>query len=216
MTYDGWALSTAADALPAVLALCPPGVRVAAWHKGERVTQSWRPLNAWEPVIYWGGRPVEASSGSTRRVDSLVHGISAMTTLPGRVIGAKPAAFSRWIFDLLGAQPQDSLDDLFPGSGAVTRAWRAFTGRTDPSTEDLLDASARAEHDTSHPQADTTGQGSGPASGPDGSTNASACEVEQVEGQLGVLDWLVADGLLGADQVVPRDELLAEDERGCE
>ncbi len=28
--YDGWALSTSAQALPAVLALCPPGVRVAA------------------------------------------------------------------------------------------------------------------------------------------------------------------------------------------
>ena len=27
-----WALSTSAEALPAVLALCPPGVRVAAWH----------------------------------------------------------------------------------------------------------------------------------------------------------------------------------------
>jgi hypothetical protein len=35
--YDGWALSTSAAALPAVLALCLPGVRVAAWHKGERV-----------------------------------------------------------------------------------------------------------------------------------------------------------------------------------
>jgi hypothetical protein len=212
MTYDGWALSTAADALPAVLALCPPGVRVAAWHKGERVTESWRPLNAWEPVIYWGGRPVEASSGSTRRVDSLVHGVSAMTTLPGRVIGAKPAAFSRWLFDLLGAQPQDSLDDLFPGSGAVGRAWRAFTGQTDPSTEALHDASARAEHDTSHPTSDTTAPSSGPASGPDGSANAGV----RVPGQLGLLDWLVDDGLLGADQVVPLDVLLAEDERGCE
>jgi hypothetical protein len=28
--YDGWALSTSVEALPAVLALCPPGVRVAA------------------------------------------------------------------------------------------------------------------------------------------------------------------------------------------
>ena len=34
--YDGWALSTSAEALPAVLALCPPGVRVAAWVRGER------------------------------------------------------------------------------------------------------------------------------------------------------------------------------------
>ena len=38
--YDGWALSTSAEALPGMLALCPPGVRVAAWHRGERPTAS--------------------------------------------------------------------------------------------------------------------------------------------------------------------------------
>ena len=32
----------------------------------------------------------------------------------GRVIGAKPAAVCRWILDLLGAGPGDTLDDLFP------------------------------------------------------------------------------------------------------
>jgi hypothetical protein len=48
-----------------------------------------------------------------------------MTTLPGRVVGAKPAAVCAWIFALLGAAPGDTLDDLFPGSGAVGRAWAA-------------------------------------------------------------------------------------------
>ena len=52
--YDGWALCTSAEALPGVLALCPPGVRVAAWHRGERPTASRWPLHAWEPVIYSG------------------------------------------------------------------------------------------------------------------------------------------------------------------
>lgn len=128
--YDGWALSTSAHALPAVLALCPPGSRVAAWHKGERPTASWAPLNAWEPVIYHGGRPIDPASNRERRVDSLIHGISPMTTLPTRVIGTKPAAFCRWIFDLLGAAPGDDLDDLFPGSGVITRAWTAFAATT--------------------------------------------------------------------------------------
>ena len=54
--YDGWALSTSAEALPAVLALCPAGARVAAWHRGERPTRSRWPLHAWEPVLYYGGR----------------------------------------------------------------------------------------------------------------------------------------------------------------
>lgn len=149
--YDGWALSTSATALPAVLALCPPGVRVAAWHRGERPTHSYGPLNAWEPVIYHGGRPGDASRTATaRRVDSLVHGVSPMTTLPERVIGTKPAVFCRWVFDLLGAAPGDSLDDLFPGSGAVTRAWHAYTGgHPDPSPEAPRDASRRTRGDAS-------------------------------------------------------------------
>jgi hypothetical protein len=130
--YDGWALSTSAAALPAVLALCPPGVRVAAWHRGERPTRSRWPLSAWEPVIYHGGRPADPSRPGAldaRRADSLVCGVSPLTTLPSRVTGTKPAAFCRWVFDLLGAERGDTLDDLFPG--VVARAWAAYTG--DPS-----------------------------------------------------------------------------------
>jgi hypothetical protein len=149
-TYDGWALSTSAAALPAVLALCPPAVRVAAWVRGERPVRSGRPLNAWEPVIYHGGRHIDPSPGSarhldpssleerqqdapsrhtgtTRRLDALVHHARPRRTDPARVIGAKPAAFARWMFDLLGAQPGDELHDLFPGSGGITRAWHAYT-----------------------------------------------------------------------------------------
>ena len=76
-----------------------------------------------------------------RRVDSLVHGVSPLTTLPGRVIGTKPAAFCRWVFSRLGAAPGDTLDDLFPGSGAVSRAWAAFTAAADPSHQARADAS---------------------------------------------------------------------------
>lgn len=148
--YDGWALSTSARALQDVLALCPPGSRVAAWHRGERPTRSAGPLNAWEPVIYFGGRRVvqdvrrdasaqldathptpalhDASQGPGRRVDSLVYAAKARTTDPNRVIGAKPAAFCRWVFDLLGAHPGDDFTDIYPGSGGVLRAWSVFTG----------------------------------------------------------------------------------------
>ena len=147
--YDGWALSTSAAALPAVLALCPPGVRVAAWHRGERAAASWRPLAAWEPVIYHGGRPVDPAGPRGRCPDSLVCGVSALTTLPGRVTGTKPPAVCRWIFDLLGAAPGDSLDDLFPGSGAVTRAWAAFAASAEPSQQVLHDASHVAMGDAS-------------------------------------------------------------------
>lgn len=96
-----------------------------------------------------------------------MHGVTPVTTLPGRVIGAKPAEVCRWIFGLLGAASGDILDDLFPGSGAVTRAWAAYTSR-DPSCApecrtsrevgDTLspaasDASCKARADASAPAA---------------------------------------------------------------
>ena len=173
--YDGWALSTSSRALQAVLGLCPPGVHVAAWFRGERPTRSEGPLNAWEPVIYFGGRQVvglepslvavrdasrtpgervgdpdttrrsstryayagavarlaDPSLGSPRRLNALVWHSRARTSDPNRVVGAKPAVFCRWMFDLLGAQPQDDFTDLFPGSGGVSRAWRVFASSND-------------------------------------------------------------------------------------
>lgn len=125
---DGWALSTAAASLPAVLGICPPTVRVAVWVRGERPAFSYRPLNAWEPVIYHGGRPIP-SSGTERRVDVLTYTARARLTDPRRVVGAKPAEFAYWLFDLLGARPGDELVDLFPGSGGIGRAWTYFTTR---------------------------------------------------------------------------------------
>jgi hypothetical protein len=42
---------------------------------------------------------------------------------PNQTKGSKPDAFCFWLFELLNAQDGDTLDDLFPGSGAVTAAW---------------------------------------------------------------------------------------------
>jgi hypothetical protein len=121
-------MSTSAAALPRVLALAVAQdlpVRVAAWMRGARPHATARyPVSAWEPVVYV---PVPSRvAGEPRRVDGLVHGVSALRTLPSRVIGAKPAAFCRWMFDLVGATAGDSLDDLFPGSGIVATTWELF------------------------------------------------------------------------------------------
>jgi hypothetical protein len=120
---DGWALSTSAAALRDVWALCPDDVWLATWHRGERPGRSHFPLNAYECVLVRGGRQ-EASDGPTTRTDSLVYHARARLTERRRVTGAKPAAFIWWMFELLGAQPGDALDDLFPGSGGVARAWQ--------------------------------------------------------------------------------------------
>jgi hypothetical protein len=124
---DGWALSTSAEALPDVLALCTVEVRVAAWFRGERPTSSYRPLSAWEPVVFAGGRH-ELREPAERRVDALVHVSRPRLTDPDRVIGAKPAAFCFWLFDLLGLRPGDELVDVFAGSGGVARAWTYASG----------------------------------------------------------------------------------------
>ena len=121
----GWALSTSAAALPSLLTSCPTGVRVGAWFRGERPTASYSPLTAWEPVIYFGGRRY-LSLVDARRVDALVHVARARLTDPARLVGAKPAAFCAWLFQLLGMMPGDDLVDLFPGSGGIGRSWEAY------------------------------------------------------------------------------------------
>ena len=122
---DGWALSTHANALRDVIALCPPDVRIAAWVKPFATwTLGGRggvPF-AWEPVIWRTARGRE-----TERPTRLgVHGRDWMAVSPPmrqRVPGEKPHAFGFWIFQLLGAFPGDEIVDVFPGSGAIGEAW---------------------------------------------------------------------------------------------
>lgn len=121
---DGWALSTSVEALREVLILCPPDVRMAIWNVTNR-----RPFNgagrwhqSWEPVIVRGGRPKWGEGPLVR--DLLTCG--AIQGGFNLITGQKPPAFARWILNLLGARPDDQFDDLFPGSGSVSREWAAF------------------------------------------------------------------------------------------
>ncbi|MGZ4619815.1 MAG: hypothetical protein ACXV3F_14155 [Frankiaceae bacterium] len=119
-------------------------------------------------MIYHGGPPARHRAAPA---DSLVCGVGPLDTLPGRVIGAKPAAVCRWIFTLLGAGPGDTLDDLFPGSGAVSRAWAAYTGQ-EPSSPAAVYASCKARADASPPAAS---DGSYPSSEASGERVCPAC-----------------------------------------
>lgn len=47
----------------------------------------------------------------------------------GHVIGEKPEAFALWLFQCAGLTAEDDFTDLFPGSGAVGRAWDSFAGQ---------------------------------------------------------------------------------------
>lgn len=127
----GWALSTSARALPRVLRLCPDEVRVAAWIRGSRPSVSMRARNAWEPVIVYRGRPRRLRVAEDLDDALLYRG--RHRSHPRALVGMKPAAFAEWIFKMLGAARGDELVDIFPGSGAVTRAWKLYQRTTTDS-----------------------------------------------------------------------------------
>lgn len=117
---DGWALSTSAKAMRAVLDLCPAAVEVAIWHitnaepPGNRRNRWWW---CWEAVIIRGGRPGP--------VKNLLACGNATGFAGGTITGQKPPRFASWILDLLGYQDGDTIDDLYPGSGACGRYFAA-------------------------------------------------------------------------------------------
>jgi hypothetical protein len=140
---DGWALSTSSGALRRVLSLCPDGVRICVWFRGPRRTKSYRTLTSWEPLIVHGGRPL-ATDRVQLECDGLIYQ-GRYRAFPGYMIGAKPPQFSEWMFRQLGATHGDSLDDLFPGSGAVSVAWARFTGSVAAGSSRRCESLAPAE-----------------------------------------------------------------------
>lgn len=131
---DGWALSLHTPSLKTMLNLCPDDVRVGAWLKPfaafkKNVTRAY----AWEPIILRGGRPIPTSELTIR--DFIECPISMIEESPAvkepitmrrGFPGAKPAAVCWWIFDWLNMEEGDEFVDLFPGSGAVGEAHRAW------------------------------------------------------------------------------------------
>lgn len=121
---DGWALSTSAAALRDVLAMCPASTRVCVWRRQVRPTRSRRALSAWEPLLVYGGRELPTAAPQTV-LDHLDYR-GRYDAFPGALVGMKPPEFAVWMFAQLGALPGDELDDLYPGSGAIGRAWELY------------------------------------------------------------------------------------------
>lgn len=123
--FDGWALSASMRSLRFVLPLCPENVLVLAWHNTNAPPMGDHRMYSWEPVILYGGR---RPAGYEKT--SFVGPPPMWTFRPveeGHVIGEKSEKFCHWVFRCAGLCPQDELVDLFPGSGAVGRAWSSFT-----------------------------------------------------------------------------------------
>lgn len=118
---DGWALSTSSKTLWEILHLCPSDIRVLAWCCGDARRPPFRGLtSAWQPLIIRRGRVP-----STSCLDFLV-GTRVPDGPQSGFDGFKPEMYCFWLFRCLGARPGDVLDDLFPGSGAVGRAWEKY------------------------------------------------------------------------------------------
>lgn len=127
--YDAWVLHTGAIQLKEVLALCPDDVRLLAWTKGWASFKPGASIKyAWEPIIISGPRKRETGSGKPFVRDWFMCNV--VTNASGAVErdfkGGKPRALCNWIFAAMGLQPDDELDDLFPGTGAVSAAWDAW------------------------------------------------------------------------------------------
>jgi hypothetical protein len=123
--YDGWCLHTSSTALPDLLPLVSGlagAVRIMAWVKPfAAFKKNVSVAYAWEPVLVRACRKPVVKRGMTYR-----DWIAEPITLQRGLIGAKPEAVCRWLFEVMGCEPDDELVDLFPGSGAVTRAWEAW------------------------------------------------------------------------------------------
>ncbi len=107
MAYDGWALSTSAEALRDVLPLCPREAIHCPWTKSHHPARARGPSNIHEYVIVVPAR---------WRFPGVPDALYAGCPRGAGLIGAKPIKFVMWLFALLGAAPHDSLVDLFPGT----------------------------------------------------------------------------------------------------
>ena len=126
--FDGWVLHAAAtprsfhDLAPIVLAT---NARWCAWVKGFAAFKRNVPVAyAWEPVVI---KPARKPVVSKRQVNR--DWIECPITLRRGLTGAKPEKVCHWAFELLVAHPDDELVDLFPGTGAVSRAWETWRGK---------------------------------------------------------------------------------------
>ncbi len=123
--YDGYVLHTSSIALGHVLSCIEDahvGIRVMSWVKPfAAFKRNVSVAYAWEPVIVKAVRKPVVKPGITYR-DFFAEPI----TMKRGLTGAKPEAVCHWMFEVSGCEPDDELDDLYPGTGAVTAAWESW------------------------------------------------------------------------------------------
>jgi hypothetical protein len=119
--YDGWAIAMAHDNLRDYLPLIPRSVpiHVGIWNKPQNMPSGSRVMNTYEPVVFHVPEGRRASKGQTIFPKDCV----TIRRMNNGFPGSKPVAWTHWVLDLLGYDSEiDEVDDLFFGSGAVTKA----------------------------------------------------------------------------------------------
>lgn len=119
--FDGYVLHTASTTLAQVIQFFPHA-RVMAWVKSFAAFKRGVPVAyAWEPVLVKAARTPRVSERLTLR-----DWVECPITMKRGLVGAKPQKVCHWAFEVVGAELGDDLVDLFPGTGAVTEAWRCW------------------------------------------------------------------------------------------
>ena len=113
---DGWALSCNPQDVLWLGDHLPKGARLCAWVKEFHQIRPLTVQHAWEMVILYGGRKVYKRNPFVR------DWLSACPTRQKGLVGAKPDAFNDWVLDLLNFKDGDQMDDLFTGTGSMSRA----------------------------------------------------------------------------------------------
>ena len=118
--FDAWAIAMTVHSIgvyaSAVNLDSRSGYRFAAWVQPRSVPSGSRITTSWEPVLLHV--PQERRRHKTG--PNVPDHLNSPPASSG-FMGAKPKAWTRWVLDLMGFNPEhDTVTDLFPGSGAVT------------------------------------------------------------------------------------------------
>ena len=123
--FDGWVLHTHVGGLRMMERehlLPDDGIRICQWVKPFAAFKRNVPVAfTYEPVIIKAARKPTVSHRTVMR-----DYIECPITMQRGLTGAKPDKVCWWAFEIVGADPEDELVDMFPGTGAVTRAWKAW------------------------------------------------------------------------------------------
>lgn len=116
--YDGWAIATSPDGIAAYGDL-PVGSRLMCWIKPNATPGSHRIRSLWEPVILYPPKGRRSNRGGVGMVPDVLTAPAPRRGFPG----AKPEEWTRWVLAAMTYSPfDDTVDDLFTGSGAVSEA----------------------------------------------------------------------------------------------